>query len=133
MMDGDTAPRRRLGPASDRELYVAAGRILHDWKEAHGRALAYLAALGLEAQEHAPLAARAVERALTEPWERGGDAVSETLRVLRQLVQEEHPGAARRRRAPRTPSSPGASSGRWRGARRDAVARAGRRGPPLGT
>src|SRR5437899_12867559 len=95
MMDGDTAPRRQLGPASDRELYVAAGRILHDWKEAHGRALAYLAALGLEAQEHAPLAARAVERALTEPWERGGDAVSETLRVLRQLVQEEHPGAAR--------------------------------------
>ena len=95
MMDGDTAPRRRLGPASDRELYVAAGRILHDWKEAHGRALAYLAALGLEAQEHAPLAARAVERALTEPWERGGDAGSATLRVLHQLVQEEHPGAAR--------------------------------------
>src|SRR6266404_1314770 len=95
MMDGDTAPRRQLDPASDRELYVAAGRILHDWKDAHGRALAYLAALGLEAQERAPLAARAVERALTEPWERGGDAVSETLRVLRQLVQKEHPGAAR--------------------------------------
>ena len=74
---------------------MPADRILHDWKEARGRALAYLGALGLEAQEHAPLAARAVERALTEPWERGGDAVSETLRVLRQLVQEEHPGAAR--------------------------------------
>ncbi len=94
-MDGDPARRRPLGPATDRYLHVPADRILHDWKEARARALAYLGALGLGSQEHAPLAARAVERALTEPWERGGDAVSETLRALRQLVQEEHPGAAR--------------------------------------
>src|SRR5207247_2446912 len=98
-MDGDPAPRRQLGPASDRRLYVPADRILHDWKEARGRALAYLGALGLEAQEHAPLAARAVERALTEPWERGGDAVSETLRVLRRLF-----GRGRRKPAPAAPA-----------------------------
>ena len=81
-------------PGSEPHLSVPAGRILHDWKEAHGRALAYLTALGLEPREHAPLAARAVERALMQPWEPGGDAVSETLRALRQLVLEEQPGGA---------------------------------------
>src|SRR5207247_806786 len=70
-MDGDPAPRRQLGPASDRQLYVPADRILHDWKEARGRALAYLGALGLEAQEHAPLAARTVERVLGRRCGRG--------------------------------------------------------------
>jgi len=94
-MDGDPAVRRPVGPAGDRDLYLPAGRILHDWREAHTRALAYLAALGLGAEEDAPLAARAVERALTQPWERAGDALSETLRALRQLVQEERPGTAR--------------------------------------
>jgi len=94
-MDGDPAPLRQVGPACDRRLEVPAGRILHDWKEAHTRARAYLAALGLDAHDHGALAARAVERALTQPWETGGDAVSETMRALRQLVQEERPGAAR--------------------------------------
>src|SRR5438445_2743173 len=94
-MDGDPAARRPVGPARDRDLSVPGGRILHDWREVHTRALAYLAALGLDAREHAPLAARAVERALTQPWERAGDALSETLRALRQLVQEERPATAR--------------------------------------
>src|SRR5213595_2453347 len=93
-MDGDPAARRPVGPARDRDLSVPGGRILHDWREVHTRALAYLAALGLDPQEDAPLAARAVERALTQPWERAGDALSETLRALRQLVQEERPGTA---------------------------------------
>src|SRR5437899_4867348 len=93
-MEGAPAARRPVGPARDRDLSVPGGRILHDWREVHTRALAYLAGLGLDPQEDAPLAGRAVERALTQPWERAGDALSETLRALRQLVQEERPGTA---------------------------------------
>src|SRR5438552_809540 len=93
-MDGDPSARLPVGPARDRDLSEPGGRILHDWREVHTRTLAYLAALGLDPQEDAPLAARAVERALTQPWERAGDALSETLRALRQLVQEERPGTA---------------------------------------
>jgi membrane glycosyltransferase len=69
-------------------LQVSADRLLQDWKTAHDRAHAYLAALGLARGEKARLADAAVARAVERPWEAGGDAIGETLRAARELVQE---------------------------------------------
>jgi len=74
---------------------VPPDRLLHDWKQAYDRALAYLEALALPASEHAALATDAVARALEQPWDGTGDAVAETLRALRALVLERHPARAR--------------------------------------
>jgi membrane glycosyltransferase len=78
--------------AVEARIEVPADRLLQDWKEAYGRALAYLQALGLPPADHDRLAREAVGCALSgEPWEAGGDAISETLRALRRLVPAHAP------------------------------------------
>ena len=69
-------------------LQVTADRLLQDWKAAHDRAHAYLAALGISRGEKARLADTAVARAVERPWEPDGDAIHETLRAVRELVRE---------------------------------------------
>ncbi|MEW6271713.1 MAG: glucans biosynthesis glucosyltransferase MdoH [Thermodesulfobacteriota bacterium] len=76
---------RRAGPL----LEVPADRLFQDWQGAQSRALAYLAALGLEAEERAMLAREAVQRALhVQPWRADSDAVAETLRALEEILEE---------------------------------------------
>jgi len=49
-------------------------RLLQDWKVAHVRAVAYLAALGVPVAERDALAREAVARAVSaEPWDEGSD------------------------------------------------------------
>jgi len=75
-------------------LEIPAGRLLHDWKEAHTRAVAYLAALGCASGEQQALAGEAIERAAHgESWSAESDAVGETLRALRALLPEKYPTA----------------------------------------
>jgi len=74
----------RPGPA---RLQVTADRLLQDWKAAHDRAHAYLAALGVGRGEKARLADSAVALAVERAWEPGGDAIHETLRAVRELVR----------------------------------------------
>jgi membrane glycosyltransferase len=78
-------------PQPSRLLEVPAERLLEDWKEAHERAHAYLAALGVPAHERPALVALAIERALAVAWDEGSDAVSETLRALRQIMPGREP------------------------------------------
>jgi membrane glycosyltransferase len=83
-------------PERDQRPSLANGfppdRVLHDWLGAHGRALLYLEALGVEAGERPRFALRAVERAFQAPsWEDGGDAFAETLKELRRLLMELYP------------------------------------------
>ncbi len=80
---GDGAIERRIG--------IPAARLLQDWREAHDRALAYLAALGVEPEEREALAGEAVERALEQPWTTASDAVAETLDAVRRMVTESRP------------------------------------------
>jgi membrane glycosyltransferase len=83
------APRVRL------PLEGSAVRLLQDWKEAHVRAVAYLAALGVPAAARDALAREAVGRAVeSEPWDEGSDAIDVTLSALRPLVQRRFPAAA---------------------------------------
>ena len=72
-------------------LEVPAERLLEDWKEAHERAHAYLAALAVPEPERPVLVALAIERALAVAWDEGSDAVVETLRALRQIMPEREP------------------------------------------
>jgi membrane glycosyltransferase len=83
-------------PPSAPPLVVPGDRLLQDWKEAHERAIAYLQALGLPAEQHERLARTAIECALRrESWEPGSDALHETLRALRGLIPEGCPVAPR--------------------------------------
>lgn len=66
-------------------------RLLQDWRLAHVRAVAYLAALGVPVGERDGLAHDAVARAMSEPWEEGNDAVDVTLLQLRTLLLQKHP------------------------------------------
>ena len=69
------------------ELRIPRDRLLHDWREIHDRACAYLAALGLPPEDRAPLASRAVEEVIRAPlWERGDDALAETLDAVERQV-----------------------------------------------
>ncbi|MGH7790624.1 MAG: hypothetical protein ACRERC_27430, partial [Candidatus Binatia bacterium] len=89
----DPAPIRSDLPAAPAAIQVPTARLLQDWKQAHGRVGAYLAALGVPEAEHAGLAEAAVERALQrDAWQ--GDAVAESLRALRELLPEGSPPAA---------------------------------------
>ena len=73
---------------------VPPARLLQDWKEAHDRALAYLAAVGVPDDARVALVTGAVERALrTAEWAEGATAVSETLRALRGLLCERYPAS----------------------------------------
>ncbi len=94
------SPAERLpdadhGSARERRLEVPAARLLQDWKDAHERALAYLAALGFPADDRQALATDAIARAVEQPWEAGSEAVAETLRAVRQLVRERRDTVAR--------------------------------------
>jgi membrane glycosyltransferase len=81
--------------AAARVLALAPARLLQNWEEAYARARAYLKALGIPEDSRNRLATRAVERALGRPWGSGTHAVEETLRALRELLQESFPlGAA---------------------------------------
>lgn len=67
-------------------------RLLHDWKQAQQRCLAYLSALGVPAQERGALAEEAVSRALRSgAWGEDDDAFSQSLGALRQLLLERYP------------------------------------------
>lgn len=75
-----------------RNLRVDAERLVQDWKEAHDRAITYLAALMIPEERRSGLADAAVERALhRESWAPGSDAVSETMRALRELIPQHYP------------------------------------------
>ena len=64
---------------------VPAERLLQNWREAHDRALEYLAALGVAESERKRLADAAVERAVQAPsWDEHDGAVGATLRALRE-------------------------------------------------
>ena len=79
-------------PAAAVTVQVPAERLLQDWKQAYARALAYVAAHGIPAGDHAQLAAEAVDRALhSAVWEPDGDAIAETLRAVRGLLPERYP------------------------------------------
>jgi membrane glycosyltransferase len=78
--------------APERALGVHPERLLHDWREAYERAVAYLAALGLPEAERRALATEAVvEAARGEGWHAESEAVTETLRALRALLVARHP------------------------------------------
>jgi membrane glycosyltransferase len=82
-------------PSGHDRLELPAARLLQDWKKAHERAHAYLAALGVLPDDREALAAAAVETALrSEQWAPGGDAVGETLRCLRLLLTERLPATS---------------------------------------
>jgi len=76
----------RIVPPSERSLDIPTGRLVQDWKAAHARAHAYLDALDVAPGERDALVTEAVAQALRERWQPGGDAVSETMRALRELV-----------------------------------------------
>lgn len=80
--------------AAARVLALAPARLLQNWEEAYARARAYLKALGVPEDSRNRLATRAVERALGRPWGSGTHAVGETLRALRELLQESPPARA---------------------------------------
>jgi membrane glycosyltransferase len=87
---------------------VPRPRLLHDWQEAHARAHLYLAMLGVPEGEREPLAARALEHALTRPdWAADGTALSETMQALRELL-------AAASAAPPEPGDDRAAFLRWR-------------------
>jgi len=82
------SPDASLAAPHARRLEVAPERLIQDWKEAHERARAYLAALDVPEAERDALAAEAVERALDGPWDGATEAVGATLAAVRRLVLE---------------------------------------------
>ncbi|MGD9765515.1 MAG: glucans biosynthesis glucosyltransferase MdoH [Candidatus Binatia bacterium] len=79
----------REEPQRPYSLIVPPERLVQDWRVAFERALAYLDALKYADGAREALATEAVERAISRPeWAPGGDAVSETLRALREVVVE---------------------------------------------
>ena len=94
-------------------------RLLQDWKQAHERALAYLAALGVpRARARRRWRAQAVERAVhrAPTGSPDGDAIAETLRALRALLVGARSrsiagAAARRHRRVRSPGACAAADG----------------------
>ena len=70
-------------------LEVPADRLLQDWQGAHARALSYLEALGVAAEDRRALATQAVQRALhAQPWSADSDADAETRRALETILEE---------------------------------------------
>ncbi|HYC55771.1 MAG TPA: glucans biosynthesis glucosyltransferase MdoH [Candidatus Binatia bacterium] len=93
MSEEQTARARQSGARSFSDAIESSPeRLLHDWKHAHKRCVAYLTMLGMAAAEAESIAAAAVQAAITrESWESGGDAFSEALRAMREIVLERHP------------------------------------------
>ncbi len=78
----------RHGAAALRETApLPPERLLHDWRAAHDRASAYLAALEVPTGEVAEFAWQSVASAASEPrWEQGAGAIAATLARLRRLL-----------------------------------------------
>jgi len=75
-------------------LPVPRPRLLHDWQEAHSRALLHLTTLAFPEPEREALANRALERALVRPdWATDGTALSETMRALREIIADAEPAS----------------------------------------
>ena len=122
---GSAARPAEVPPAPGAPL--APDRLLQDWKLAHARALAYLEALEVPTVACAGLAAAAVERAVARPaWQPGGDALSETLAALRELLVERDAPAAVATGVPLD------AFGAWRLAQLAGPAGAAAGAPPLG-
>jgi membrane glycosyltransferase len=85
---GDDAPPTLESAA----LQVPPDRLVQDWKTAHARALAYLAALEIAPAERPGLAEAAVARAVGREWLPGASALGETLRSLREVVSGDGQG-----------------------------------------
>ena len=67
-------------------------RLLHDWKRAHRRCATYLGHLGMDEETARGIAQDAIARAVErESWEEGGDAYSESIRAMREIVVERRP------------------------------------------
>jgi hypothetical protein len=80
-------PWRPSGGEPPREtLEVRADRLVQDWSSARGRAQGYLEALGFDDATRTELARRAVEAAVARPAWNTGDAVSETMGALRDIL-----------------------------------------------
>ena len=89
--DAATAASGNGAPPAD----VSSHRLLQDWRLARERALAYLEAIGIPAGDRADLVGEAVELALRRPdWAPGGDAISETLRMVRERLVAREPADA---------------------------------------
>jgi membrane glycosyltransferase len=87
-------PRRPPERPAERRIEVSPERLLQDWRIAHERAHAFLAALAVPEEDREELATDAIEAALRqEVWEAGGDAVSQTMRALRERLCERYPEA----------------------------------------
>ena len=79
-------------PEHAHTVEVPPDRLVQDWRQAQTRACAYAEALGVPEREREALAAQAVERAVTAAqWEPDSDALTETLRALRELMVEHDP------------------------------------------
>ncbi|HXC52156.1 MAG TPA: glucans biosynthesis glucosyltransferase MdoH [Candidatus Limnocylindrales bacterium] len=75
-------------------LAAAPERLLHDWRRAYRRSVEYLSHLGVDEKTSAEIAQDAISRAVErESWEAGGDAYSEALRAMREIVVERYPRA----------------------------------------
>ncbi len=73
-------------------LAKKAGRLVHDWKQARQRCLAYLSAIGVPSEDRRALADEAVARAARcDSWNDGDDAFSQSLGALRGLLLERYP------------------------------------------
>src|SRR5579862_1771190 len=77
-----------------RAVPLSRDRLLQDWREAHERAHAYAGALGIGEDGRDVVADAAVAQALEAEWAGDGDAVSETLRAVRAIVQETIPAGS---------------------------------------
>ena len=76
-------PLRREASLAAPVFEVPADKLLHDWKQAHARAIAYMDALAIPPSEREALAAEAIARALrAQRWDADSDAVTETLRAI---------------------------------------------------
>ena len=80
----------RASAAGEHELATgetaAGGRLVQDWKDAHERALAYLAALGLPDEERIEISLVAVQEASARPWTPPSNAVAATLEEVRRRL-----------------------------------------------
>jgi len=83
---GPWQPAGGGGEPPDRTLEVRADRLAQDWAGARRRAEVYLEGLGFDGPTRAELARRAVEAAVARPAWESGDAVAETMSVLRDIL-----------------------------------------------
>ncbi len=82
------------GSGGATELRLPLARLLHNWKDAHRRAVAYLEALGIPAGERTRVADDAVVEATADAeGEESFSSHASTLARIRARVQRDHPPA----------------------------------------